>query len=189
MIAHLSGKILFHKDGFVILDIGGVGYKISIASKKELKDGESASYFIHQHLREDYSDLYGFGSYEELSLFKQLISVNGVGPKVGMLIIASTEANKIVRAILNEDLTFFQSISGIGKKVAARIILDLKSKITGIDSESILGNLNDSNNEVLDALQSLGYKNTEIIKLFPKIPAECLTTEDKVRWLLRNISK
>lgn len=189
MIAHLSGKILFHKDGFVILDVNGVGYKINIANKKELQDGEQANYFIHQHLREDSSDLYGFNSYEELSLFEQLISVNGVGPKVGMLIMSSAEANKIVRAILNEDLTFFQSISGIGKKVAARIILDLKSKITGIDSEGIIGNLGDNGNEVLDALQSLGYKSSEIMKLFPKIPTECLTTEDKVRWLLRNISK
>ena len=189
MIAHLSGKILFHKNGFVILDIGGVGYKISIASKKELKDGELASYFIHQHLREDSNDLYGFDSYEELGLFEQLISVNGVGPKVGMLLMSSAEASKIVRAILNEDLTFFQSISGIGKKVAARIILDLKSKITGIDSESIIGNLGDNGNEVLDAMQSLGYKHIEITKLFPKIPAECLTAEDKVRWLIKNISK
>ncbi|MCL5410950.1 MAG: Holliday junction branch migration protein RuvA [Patescibacteria group bacterium] len=189
MIAHLSGKILFHKDGLVILDVSGVGYKINIANKKELQDGKQANYFIHQHLREDSSDLYGFDSYEELSLFEQLISVNGVGPKVGMLIMSSAEVNKIVRAILNEDLTFFQSISGIGKKVAARIILDLKSKITGIDSEGIFGNLNDSSNEVLDALQSLGYKNTEIMKLFPKMPVECSTAEAKIKWLIKNISK
>lgn len=188
MIAHLSGKILFHKNSLVILDVGGVGYKISIASKKELQDGELANYFIHQHIREDASDLYGFGSYEELGLFEQLISVNGVGPKVGMLIMASTDPNKIVRAILNEDLTFFQSISGIGKKVASRIILDLKSKITGIESEGIIGH-SDESNEVLDALQSLGYKNIEVAKLYSKIPDECSTTEDKVRWLIKNIRK
>jgi len=188
MIAHLSGKILFHKNGMVILDVNGVGYKINIALKDEIKEGVSANYFIHEHIREDSDDLYGFSSYEELSLFEQLISVNGVGPKVGMLILSSAETDRIAKAILNEDLTFFQSIPGIGKKVAAKIILDLRGKIVGIDGGGVIGHI-DQSGEVFDALQSLGYKNAEVAKIFGKIPAECSTTEDKVRWLIKNIRK
>jgi len=172
----------------VILDVSGVGYKINIIAKDGIKEGAPANYFIHEHIREELDDLYGFNSYEELSLFEQLISVNGVGPKVGMLILSSAETDRIAKAILNEDLTFFQSIPGIGKKVAAKIILDLRGKIVGIDGGGIIGHM-DQNGEVFDALQSLGYKNAEVAKIFGKIPIECLTTEDKVRWLIRNIHK
>lgn len=186
MIAHLNGKIILQKKGFVILDVAGVGYKIQTKTSEEYKEGVEKNFFIHHHIREDMEDLYGFSNYDELELFEALISVNGVGPKVAMLVLSSADAGKITAAILNEDLSFFQSISGIGKKVAAKIILDLKGKIAGIESGGIISKIS-GGNQIVEALEPLGYKASEIIKLIPQIPINLSKEEDKIKWLIKNI--
>ena len=132
--------------------------------------------------------MYGFGTYEGLELFQKLISVNGVGPKVAMVVLSSNEPEKIVGAILRGDVSFFQSISGIGKKVAAKIILDLKSKISGIESGNIIESLG-KNDEVVEAMASLGYKENEIVKIISKIPTDCTSSEDKIKWLIKNMKR
>jgi len=164
MIAYLRGKVKRFKWGFLILDVGGVGYKVNIDPQLKIDNDivdtqKTLELFIHQHIREDINDLYGFLEFQDLETFSRLISVNGVGPKAGMAIMASGNSKNIYDAIENEDMAFFRSITGIGKKVAAKIILDLKSKITDEGAGKIVGG--SDSNDVVEALLSLGYKKPE----------------------------
>ena len=189
MISYLKGKIVILGTGFVILDVGGVGYRIAVKPDFILKPGESAEFFVHQQLREDSSNLYGFASFDELELFEKLISVNGVGPKAAMAIMSSAKNEEIIGAISSENIAFFKSISGIGTKAATKIILDLKSKIGfGKVGANILSKTNESD-DIFEALISLGYKKNELDKIVGKIPAELESVEKKITWCLRTLAK
>lgn len=188
MIAYLSGKIVVQRGSYIILGVAGVGYKVQYTFKKNVGEGTECELFIHNHIREDSSDLYGFDTLAELELFEKLISVNGVGPKAGMAIMSIAESDRIVSAIISEDTSFFQAIPGIGKKVAAKIILDLKSKVSGLSEMGDLQSLTKSS-DVADALLTLGYKSSEIGSIMTKIPAEITSSEEKVRWCLKHMAK
>lgn len=192
MIAYLKGKVVLFKWGFLIVNVGGVGYKVCVDPQINIPNDivdtqKDTELFIHQHIREDSSDLYGFLTFQELELFEKLISVNGVGPKAGINIMSAGKTDQILQAIISDNLGFFTAISGIGKKVAAKIILDLKSKISADKSINIL-NAGDSE-DLVDALLGLGYKNTEISKVIGGIPLELKDTEEKMRWCLKKLAK
>lgn len=182
----MSGKIVVSKPGFIILNTGSVGYKIFVNNIEA--NNEKCELFIHQHLREDADDLYGFKNFPELEIFEKLISVNGVGPKVAMAIMTISASEKIIEAIISENISFFQAIPGIGKKVAAKIILDLKSKVSNLSGENIIAKIN-SEDDVSDALISLGFKKQEISKVLAHVPAKIKNSEEKINWCLRNITK
>lgn len=192
MIGYLRGKIKLARLGFLIIDVNGVGYKVIVSSQIALPENmvdtdEKYELFIHHHTKEDASDLYGFLTFQELELFEKLLSVNGVGPKAAMTIVGLAPTEKIIEAILSEDQSFFQSAPGIGKKVALKIIIDLKSKISNTEFSGSLSSGVDS--EVFEALISLGYKKPEIEKVSTKIPKDIDRVEDQVRWMLKNLSK
>ena len=183
MISYLHGKVVLARWGLLIVDVNGIGYKVFVDPQIKIAEniidsGKNIELYIHQHLREDSSDLYGFLTFQELELFERLISVNGVGPKAGLNIMGAAPTDRIIKAI----------ISGIGKKVAAKIILDLKSKISADKSVSFIGQMDDSE-DLISALESLGYKKAELQGLITQIPLEIKSTEEKVRWCLKNISK
>lgn len=188
MLGYLKGKIDSTGAGVLYLDVNGVGYKIFVVPTEEYQIEKSTKLYIHEHIREDAHDLYGFASFPELELFEKLISVNGVGPKAGLLIMSSAESQKIISAIVHEDISFFTALSGIGKKVAAKIILELKSKLSGIDGSGVIFS-NQESSEVVDALLSLGYKKVEISQILSKIPTDVESSEDKIRWALKHISR
>lgn len=188
MIAHLRGKIIDYRPGVIILDVQNVGYKISINVNLAVKIGEERSYYIYEHIREDIYDLYGFSGQYELNLFKNLLSVSGIGPKVALNIVSIADTGKIIKSIETEDLSFFVNIPGIGKKVAAKIILDLKSKISIDESAEVIGRSGGTNN-VAEALISLGYQKSEILKVIHKIPVDMKGEQEKVRWCLKNLAK
>lgn len=188
MIAYLEGKIITGRSSFIILEVNGVGYKVFCNNSQINQSDKTLFFFIHHHTREDINDLYGFKSFEELELFEKLISVNGIGPKAGMSIMSFGSASKIIQAIVNSDASFFTAVPGIGKKVAAKIILDLKSKISGGNRDVQLDSINYSD-EVSEALLALGYKREEIGDIIGKIPSDLGTAEEKVRWCLKNLKK
>lgn len=187
MISYLKGKIVASRTGFIILETGGVGYGVHIDSSAAYGNGDLAELFIHQHIREDLNDLFGFKSFDELNLFEKLISVNGVGPKAGIAIMSAGKPERIIRAISGDEISFFTAISGIGKKVAAKIILDLKSKLSGDKTINILSNTEDAD-DLFDALEGLGYKRAEVTALIVKIPPEIIGVEERLRWCLKNLS-
>ena len=195
MIGYLHGKVINSRYGRLLVDVNGVGYLVYTTPQLNLPQNSvdishEVELYIHEHIREDAYDLYGFLSYQELELFERLISVSGIGPKAGINIIDAASPIKIFNAIESSDVAFFTSISGIGKKVAAKIILELKSKISIDESSNILLNDDDtSSNEDEEALIMLGYKKADIQAILTKIPAEISNSEDKVKWVLKNGKK
>jgi holliday junction DNA helicase RuvA len=188
MISYLKGKIILERPTFLIIDVSGVGYKVSIIPKIDYKIQEIISLYCYQHIREDASDLYGFSAYEELELFEKLLSVNGVGPKAAMTVMSLAPTEKIIEAITTEDSNFFLSAPGIGKKVAIKIILDLKSKISGMQFTGAIsgGRVKE---EVVDGLVMLGYKKPEIDKVISILPKNLEKSEEQIRWCLKNLAK
>lgn len=187
MISYLRGKIKISRLGFVILDIDGVGYKVFVVPQLEIAEKREYELFIHHHIKEDASDLYGFLTFQELELFEKLLSVNGVGPKAAMTIISMAPSEKITEAIISEDAKFFESAPGIGKKVAIKIILDLKSKISNLKYTGNIGG--GQHQDIYDGLEMLGYKKVEIDKIIGKLPKELKSSEDKIRWCLRHLAR
>lgn len=193
MISYLKGKVKFCGFGMYIIDVGGVGYKVYTCPQIKISDDivdtqKDVELFVYNHIRDDISDLYGFLSYQELDFFELLLSVSGVGPKAGLNIMASGTINEIVEAITFDNLAFFTAISGIGKKAAARIILELKSKLSTDKSINILSESKELA-EITEGLISLGYKRADILPYLSIIPSDLKETDQKMKWLLKNLSK
>lgn len=215
MIAYLKGTILKKTEKGIILDTGNVGYLVyvpatllanlqensrktsevpSTGKNSKHQDHYQIELFIHSNIREDAFDLYGFSTYSDLTFFKTLISVSGIGPKSALEIL-SNDTNKIKAAILNEDSAYLCKIPGIGQKTAKRLILELKNKIE-IDDISSLGNSSNfsklaSNSEAhpdaIDALIRLGYQRHQVTKTLRGIPVEITKAEEVITYFLKNI--
>ena len=165
MIDYLNGK-LTHKDPtYVLLDVGGIGYhvNISLQTYSKIKDEEQLRLLTFLHIKEDAHTLYGFKEQHEKRLFLLLISINGVGPNTGLMILSSLSSEEIEHAILSGDVATIQGVKGIGTKTAQRIILELKDKVGKSTTGEIaapLGFLQGSNKireEALQALITLGF--------------------------------
>jgi len=171
MIAYLSGKLAFKDPTYVVIDVGGVGYqvKISLQTYSKIKDEEQIRLLTFLHIKEDAHTLYGFKEESEKKLFLLLISINGVGPNTGLMILSSLSTEEIEHAILAGDVATIQAVKGIGVKTAQRIILELKDKVgkQGVgETTTPLGFLKTSNKTREEALQAL------ITLGFPKATAE-----------------
>ena len=188
MISWIKGKIIHINDKYLILSSNNVGYKVFISEKTyfKIKDKEETELYTHTHVREDMLDLYGFGTLDEMNFFEAVLSVSGIGPKVGLAILAQGPVSEIKRAIASGDILFFNAVSGIGKKKAERFIMELKDKIEVILPEKESVNLKDSE-EVVEALKQLGYSNKEAIEIVRQTPDNLKRAEDKITWALKNI--
>jgi Holliday junction DNA helicase RuvA len=191
MISYIEGEIIRRGSGFVILKSGGVGFKIFIMPTAELS-GERAAFFTHLAVREDALTLYGFLDYEELELFEILIGVSGVGPKAGLGILTIANPATIKMAIGREDVSILTRVSGIGKRTAERVILELKNKFTLADVRQ--GALTSTEQEILEqqdaieALMGLGYDQTQARKALEKIPRD-LGLEERIKLALKELGK
>ena len=176
MFSYLNGK-LAHKDPtFVIIDINGVGYdvKISLHTFSQVKDQENIKLFTYLHIKEDAHTLFGFAEEKEKQLFLQLISISGVGPSTGLMVLSSLGPHETAQAIMSEDVRTIQGVKGIGAKTAQRIILELKDKVgKEPDSDSLINipasNRNAIRNEALAALVTLGINKNAAQKSIDKI--------------------
>lgn len=184
MIAYLKGKILKKTGKEIILETSNIGYLIHLPINllAEIVEGSVQAFFIHTHVREDMLDLYGFNSFEDLSFFKTLLGISGIGPKVGLDIL-SVPSEKIKTAILNEDLLAIQKIKGVGPKSAKRIILELKGKLVSDNDERKSGGIN---NDVIDALIKLGYQKHQILRVLNNLPEETKEAEEIITYFIKN---
>lgn len=165
MIDYLSGKLVFKDPTYVIIDVNGIGYhvKISLQTYTEIKDEEQIKLLTYLHIKEDAHTLFGFKQADEKRLFLLLLSINGVGPSTGLMILSSLSSAEIEQAILAGDVATIQHVKGIGAKTAQRIILELKDKVGKGGSDAFitpLGFLKSSNKireEALQALITLGF--------------------------------
>lgn len=188
MISKLRGSIIHKNEKSVILDVAGVGYKVFTTSlnSRALKDGERADFWTHLSVRENALEIYGFKEKEELDFFELLISVTGIGPKSALGILNISTINSLRKGILEGDITYLTKVSGIGKKTAEKIVLELRDKLEAKGVYDGIGTKEDI--EVIEALQALGYSREEARESLKKIPSELSGTSEKVKRALKNLS-
>ena len=197
MICWLKGKLIqnWHissRKG-VVINVGGIGYEVQLLSKQIVIEDKTIEkeFWIHQITREDCTNLYGFNEINERDLFRKIISVNGIGPQIGMALLDDLEVNQLVNAIESNDVNLLTKSQGIGKRIAERLIVELRNKLQKfIDNKETYINNNKSNtsfyfeqylDEIKSILNSLGYVESEI-----KDSIELITTNKKENTLLIN---
>lgn len=188
MLAYLKGKIL-HRGKYLILENQGLGYKVFVTEKLSLtcKVEEELALYLHYQQKEDGVELFGFNTFSELEFFEQLISVSGVGPRIGLSLISQFDPDKLKQSIIHSDTSLLEQAHGIGKKTAARLVLELKSKLEIFPDQNYTS-FTSADTEVLEALVSLGYSKQEALKAVESLDPK-LTSTEKIREALRCLGK
>ena len=190
MIATLNGKISDKSLDSLVIEVSGVGYEIYATSNDldNLSTDDLVKMYIYEHIREQSHDLFGFISSLDKKLFEKLLSVNGVGPKMALAIMNVDSSEAVKQAIAKGDVKLLQSASGVGKKVAERIVVDLKDKVGLIVNDQATAFLSESSNEfnseAIDALLSLGYSQNDANLMLREIDPD-LSTEEKIKLALK----
>ncbi len=187
MIGSIKGEIILKTEKFLIVETGGVGYKISVSPDVLLKAGKNDTeifLFIHTHVREDSLDLYGFLNLEDLNFFEMLLNVSGIGPRSALAILGIATIKTLRRAIGTGDTSYLTKISGIGKKTAERIIIELRDKIADENIREKGGTSLRDELDALEALKSLGYSQNEARDALKKVSSET-NTNAKIREALK----
>ena len=186
MIARLRGKPVASTPEGLLLDVGGVGYLVAAtpSAVRKAAGAEEVTVETYLHVREDAMQLYGFAERAERELFVQLLSVNGVGPKVALAIVSGSPAEELRRAIVREDAVRFQAIPGIGKKTAERIVLELKEKLAVTAIAPVGGADLDDHVVARNALVELGYSIADAERALAETDSEA-SPEERVRQALR----
>lgn len=174
MIAHLSGRLVQKKPTSIVVECGGVGYLLNISLYTHGLLPKDENIFIYTHLlvREDAHTLYGFMEETEREVFLKLISVSGIGASTARIMLSSLSPTEVIEAITTGDVPTIKSVKGIGAKTAQRVIIDLKDKLSDIESldqDMISGSDNRNREEALSALETLGYKNKKTHKIIRNI--------------------
>jgi len=192
MISKLTGTLDSHDDKKLIIDVHGVGYRVyatsdTLHSITHLTGTDTPlSLHIHSVIREDAFDLYGFAALEDLALFELLISVSGIGPKTALGVLSMVSSNNLRRAIQEENVSSLTKVAGIGKKIAEKIILELKDKINSLDHiETTTDTAPSAHADAIEALSALGYSPQDARDALKKIDPALTTTASKVRAALK----
>lgn len=167
MYNYIIGTVSRVTPKYIVLENNGVGFEIIVSNPYSFVSQENIKVFVYQHIREECNDLYGFKVEEEKLLFLSLLSVNGIGPKSALSILASATVNEIVKAIEDRNDAYLRKFPGIGQKASQQIILDLKGKINFVDSTIM--STNTKLVDVGDALAALGYNKKEISRVVSKL--------------------
>jgi Holliday junction DNA helicase RuvA len=169
MITQLKGRMIEKSPTEIVIDCNGVGYivNISLNTFSKLSDSESISLYTHLQVKEDSHTLFGFFEKTERNLFRQLISVSGIGASTARTMLSSLTPGEIQSAIVSGNVSVIQSVKGIGLKTAQRVIIDLKDKVSLIsENDQFIGNISNTNqDEALSALEVLGYNRKQTSKL------------------------
>ena len=184
MYGYIKGIIKDIDCNYIVIDNHDIGYMIYVPNPYYYRLGEVYTVYTYNYVREDEYSLYGFKNKEELNLFLKLISVKGLGPKMALPMLATGSISGILDAIDRENILYLKKFPKIGDKVARQIILDLKSKLDGGQMSLITTN----NNELMDALLALGYKQGDLKKIVPNISQE-LSIEDQIKEALKLLLK
>ncbi len=196
MISRLTGTIAHIDPKYVILDVKGVGYKVFTTVDIMLKLGKEQSettLWTYLAVRETALDLYGFSSLSELNFFELLITISGIGPKTALGILNSASVETLQTAVQTDDTSHLTKISGIGKKVAEKIVMELKDKVDKFthseESKIAMRAAQKTENDALEALKSLGYSQIEARDALKEIPREITKTNEKIKEALKILGK
>jgi len=190
MIYSLKGELERVTEGFVVVNLGGAGLKVNVHGRTLAKlpaPGGEVSFFCHLHVREDALDLYGFPGSAELELFEQLISVSGVGPRSALAILDVAAYPELTAAIEEGRADLLTRASGIGRKTAERIILDLRGKVKAEASAATVAKM-ESDADILEALVGLGYRREQAKSALGALDREVSGTEARLKAALRILS-
>ena len=196
MIGHLKGQIISKNPPEIVMEVCGIGYELlcPMSTFYELGNpNDEILLFTHLSIKEDAHTLFGFISKDEKNIFRELIRVNGVGPKVALAILSHLSVTSLIECIATEDSDLLAKTPGIGKKTALKLIVELQdrlSKVELVSSPSRTNGFRQSSNpntkQAIEALQSLGFKTKEANKMVSKIEDKDLTTEQLIRLALQN---
>lgn len=207
MLYHLRGELIERQTNFVAIDVGGVGYALTVSlnTSDALTDslGKTVRLYTHLQVREDGVELFGFYSREELSCFKMLTSVSGVGPKAAIAILSILSPDRFAYAVCGEDVKAISAASGVGAKTAARIVLELKDKLlkdtkTALESGKTpmaataapqRGGDSRKLSEATDALTVLGYSRGEIVDILRTLDIASMSLEEIITAALKRFAK
>lgn len=191
MISHLSGTVLFSGERHIILDVSGVGYRISVTPdtlQKAITQKDAVQLWVHLAVREDSLNLYGFLEREELAFFELLIGISGVGPKSALGILSVAPVGTLRSAIVSGDTSYLTKVSGIGKKNAEKIVLELKDKLGGAtEGASSAGRKEEV--DALEALAAIGYSQREAREALKDIPDSVKGTSQRVKAALKKLGE
>lgn len=194
MIYSVRGKLIHLDNGFSVVECGGVGYKVqtSINTQKKLKLNDEVTLYTHMHVREDAMELFGFYDQSELSTFRLLISISGVGPKVALAILSSLSSEQIALSVAGNDYKVLTVANGVGPKLAQRIVLELKDKVKGLIVEgnnkgSVIQNTGKIS-QAVSALAVLGYSASDVSPVLSKLDAD-LSVQDLIKETLKAMKK
>lgn len=189
MITLLEGTIELKTEKFAVLKVGGIGYRVFFNTdtlRKIPEKGGNVNVWIHHHVREDSEDLYGFYYYAELELFEMLIGISGIGPRGALGIMAIAPVDTLKKAIAAGDSSYLTRVSGIGRKTAEKVILELKEKMAGRGVTIEAPELKDEA-DAIDALVGLGYSPREARDALSAVPDKTMSLEKKVSQALRQL--
>lgn len=189
MISRLTGTIVHIDPKYVVLDVSDVGYKVFTPAdslSKIGKDEKKVTLWTYLAVRENSMDLYGFITLAELGFFELLLTVSGIGPKTALGILNAASVHSLETAIQTGDTSHLTKVSGIGKKVAEKIVLELKDKVDKMTSGVTV---NSSDGDVIEALKALGYSPQEARDVMKKLSKDLVKTGDKVKEALKILGK
>lgn len=190
MYSYISGIITEIIPTGITIENNGIGYFIEVANPFAYNISNEHIIYVVQIIREDSNAIYGFTSNEQKAMFKDLISVKGIGPKTALAILAAAEPNQIKNAIIQEDTTYLQKFPKIGKKAASQIVLDLANKYGNETIAVDISNpiVNGDTDDVLEALMALGYNKKDVSKLLKQVDIT-MSTEEKIKEILKLMLK
>lgn len=190
MIGYISGTIQAISGKYVIVDVNGVGYRVTMPSKSLnsiAKTGEQVKLFTHYRTnpRDGSAELYGFTTPEELNFFELLTTVSGIGPKSAQTILASADLQTLQIGIIRGDGDYLHKVSGIGEKTAHRLVLELKNKIMTADVGAVAGSDVGTDSDAIDAMMTLGYSQYQARDILKQVSKTAKTSEEKIKEALK----
>jgi len=190
MIAVLEGKVAEKIGEVVVIDCGGVGYGVLVTFEDfgALHNGEAAKLYIHENIRENAHDLFGFRAKESKSLFEQLLSVKGIGPRMALAILSVASLSHVRQAIASGNIKFISQAKGVGKKAAERVVVDLKDKVglaASEDATEFLTTTADPSDEALQGLVALGYSVQDAAEALKRVDKN-LKPEERIKQALKS---
>lgn len=191
MIAHIAGIILHTDDKFLVIDTGGVGYKVwtTLDTVAMFGIGDKISVWTYTAVRENAIDLYGFTTMEEMSFFDLLLDVSGIGPKSALSIISVASVETLKKAIATGDTSYLNKVSGIGKKTAEKIVIELRDKLHAHKGEGEVSGLLREESDIIEALKALGYSQNEARDALKQIPHTIDGTNARIKEALKILGK
>lgn len=194
MISKLRGEVSYVGDKYIVLDVSGVGYRINLTASdlgKVIASGESEDelvFWTHLSVREDAMELYGFFEKNDLDFFELLIGISGIGPKKAIAILSVAPVETIKKALRGRDTSYLTQVSGIGRKNAEKIVLELKDKFEAVAGSEDGVNLKEES-DAIEAIKSLGYSAAEGREALRKVPPEITKLNDRIKYALKHLGR